>query len=266
MVQIDLKAVAALPGQAEVRLKGFKKNTYKTSFDTYLEENKPLWDSFHALFMQEEDISQTAKEVADTLAGAAEAVIAGQKGRIGREQAQLNINLYMVSYVFPAILSCQEYPKEDNNAAKMADIICAKWKETFPKYAISYSDFTTIQSGFKQKLCYVTTAVCKSLDKPQDCKEIRLMKTYRDEYLISQTDGAQIIQEYYDIAPTIVKRIEKDGAPDEKYRYLWEHYLKFCIAMIESGQYEECRKTYEQMVEELRKEYLVTDHHKESRS
>lgn len=263
MVQIDLNAVAALPEQADARLKGFKKNTYEASFDAFLEENKPLWDSFHTLFTQDNDISQTAQEVADALAGAAETIITGQKGRLGKEQTQLNMNLYMVSYVFPAILSCQEYPKKDNNATKMADIICAKWKETFPKYTISYSDFASIQSGFKQKLCYVTTAVCKSLNKPQDCKEIRLMKKYRDEYLTDQADGAQVIREYYDIAPTIVKRIDKEDAPDEKYRYLWEHYLKFCIAMIESGQYEECRKTYEQMVEELRKEYLVTDHHKE---
>ena len=89
------------------------------------------------------------------------------------------------------------------------------------------------------------------------------MKNYRDEYLINQQGGEQIIQEYYDIAPTIVKRINKDDAPDERYRYLWEHYLKFCIAMIEAGQYEECRETYEQMMRELQKEYFITNKHNE---
>ena len=260
MVQIDFKAVAALPEQTETRLKDFKKNTYEDSFDAYMEENKVLWDSFHELFTQEEDITQTAQEVASCLVHAVEAIVSEQKGRAGKEHKQLNINLYMVSYVFPAILSCQEYPKKDNNATKMADIICAKWKEAFPKYAISYADFVTIQSGFKQKLCYVTTAVCKSLQKQANCKELVLMKNYRDEYLMKQKGGPQVIQEYYDIAPTIVKRIDKEECSDEKYRYLWEHYLKFCIALIESGQYEECRGVYEQMVEELREEYLITDH------
>lgn len=263
MVQIDLKAVAALPGQAEARLKGFKKNTYEAAFDAYMDENRTLWDSLHTLFAQEEDITQTAEEVAACLVNAVEEIVSGQKGRTGKEHAQLDINLYMVSFVFPAILSCQEYPKKDNNATKMADIICAKWKEAFPKYTISYTDFASIQGGFKQKLCYVTTAVCKSLNKQPDCKEIVLMKKYRDDYLMKQQDGAAIIQEYYDIAPTIVKRIDKETTADEKYRFLWEHYLKFCIEMIEAGQYESCRETYMQMVEELRKEYLITNHRSE---
>ena len=263
MVQIDLKAVSALPEQAEIRLEGFKKNTYEAAFDAYMEDNRALWDSFHALFMQDEEITQTAEEVAAHLVSAVERLVSEQKGRAGREHKQLELNLYMVSFVFPAILACQEYPKKDNNATKTADIICAKWKEAFPKYAVSYADYTTIQSGFKQKLCYVTTAVCTSLHKSPDCKEILLMKNYRDEYLINQQGGEQIIQEYYDIAPTIVKRINKDDAPDEKYRYLWEHYLKFCIAMIEAGQYEECRETYEQMMRELQKEYFITNKHNE---
>ncbi|MCM1038529.1 MAG: hypothetical protein NC434_04335 [Ruminococcus sp.] len=262
MVQIDLQAVAALPEQAQARLKGFKKNTYEASFEAFMEDNRTLWDSFHALFMQEEDITQTAQEVAGTLADAVAEIVSGQKGRVNRESRQLDLNLYMVSYVFPALLSCQEYPKKDNNATKTADIICAKWKETFPGYTISYADFASIQGGFKQKLCYVTTAVCESLHKRPDCKEIQVMKKYRDEYLLKQPEGPQIIEEYYDIAPTIVKRIDKSVEAEEKYRYLWEHYLRFCVSMIEAGQYEECGETYQKMVEELKEEYLVTNRKK----
>ena len=78
--------------------------------------------------------------------------------------------------------------------------------------------------------------------------------------MLQQEDGEQIIREYYNIAPTIVKRIDKENEPEKRYRYLWEHYLKFCVAMIEAGKYEECREKYEQMVEELRKQYIVTNH------
>lgn len=261
MEKIDLQAVAALPEQAQSCLKGFKKNTYAASFETYMDENRALWDSFHALFSSAEDITGTAGEVADCLVKTVEEALADKKGRIGKEQLQLDINLYMVSYVFPAILSCQEYPKNNNNAVKMADVICAKWKEAFPKYSISYTDFASIQGGFKQKLCYITTTVCSGLHKAPGCRELVVMKKYRDEYLIKQEGGAEVIEEYYDIAPTIVKRIAKEDDPEGIYLYLWEHYLKFCVAMIDAGQFEECRDTYERMVEELRQEYIITDHH-----
>ena len=67
MEKIDLQAVAALPEQAQSCLKGFKKNTYAASFETYMDENRALWDSFHALFSSAEDITGTAGEVADCL-------------------------------------------------------------------------------------------------------------------------------------------------------------------------------------------------------
>lgn len=259
MEQINLTAAAGLFEQQQSRIKEFRKDTYAASFESFMEENRELWDSFRTLFAKEEEPVQTEEEVAACLIKRAQELLEGEKKRIDREEKLLNINLFMVAYVFPAILACEAYPKKDGNAVKMADAICRKWKEAFPKYTISYADFASIQGGFKQKLCYVTTAVCQGLHKPQDCREIKLMKQYRDEYLLRQEDGERAVEEYYNIAPTIVKRIAKTDAPEEKYQYLWEHYLKFCVAMIENGQYQECRQAYEQMVEELKMEYLITN-------
>ncbi|MBO5207872.1 MAG: hypothetical protein J6B68_00855 [Lachnospiraceae bacterium] len=259
MSKIDLEAVAALLDQEELRVKEFGRDTYADSFETFLEDNKELWDSFRRLFQEENNDEETEKAVADALVQRAQKMIEAQEKRVKKEQKQLNINLYVVSYVLPAIIECQGYQKKDSNACKMADAICQAWKVAFPKYAIQYADFASIQSGFKQKLCYVTTAVCKALHKPQNCPELIALKKYRDEYLLHQEGGEQVVREYYNIAPTIVKRIDKDSASEEKYQYLWEHYLKFCVAMIEAGQFEECREKYEEMVEELRKQYIITN-------
>ncbi|MBQ6807367.1 MAG: hypothetical protein IJO97_08060 [Lachnospiraceae bacterium] len=260
MSKIDLQAVAALLEQEEQRVEEFGRDTYASSFEAFLDNNKELWDSFRRLFLEEMNDEETEKAVADALIEKAQTIINAQTKRINKEKKQLNINLYMVSYVLPAIIECQGYQKKDSNACKMADAICQRWKEAFPKYAIQYSDFASIQSGFKQKLCYITTAICQGLHKTQNCQELIMMKKCRDEYLLHQPDGEQIVKEYYNIAPTIVKRIEKESAPEEKYQYLWEHYLKFCIAMIEAGQYQACREKYEEMVEELRKQYIITNH------
>lgn len=260
MGKIDLNAVAALLEQEEKWIQDFGRDKYAASFDEYLEENRELWNSFRQLFRDETNDEETENAVADVLVNKAKELIDMQSKRITREKTQLNINLYMVSYVFPALLECQEYRGKDGNANKMAEAICRKWKEAFPKYAIQYADYNSIQSGFKQKLCYITTAVCRGLQKTEDCRELDLLKNYRDEYLLKQEDGEAVIKEYYDIAPTIIKRIEKEGAPEAEYQYLWEHYLKFCVSLIEAGKTEECREVYEEMVEELRRQYIITNH------
>ncbi|MCM1087894.1 MAG: hypothetical protein NC419_07030 [Muribaculaceae bacterium] len=257
-IQIDFAAVAALLDQEADRLGGFRKENYEDSFDAYLEENQNVWNSFRTLFRQDTDLAPIGEMVAKCLTDKAKELVDAQNNRIHKERKQLNINLYMVSYLFPALLSCQEYPKKDGKAYQMADIICKKWREAFPKSSISYADFATIQGGFRQKLCYVTTAVCIGLHKPADCQEILLMKKYRDEYLLHQEGGAGMIAEYYDIAPTIVKRIEKEDAPEEKYRYLWDTYLKPCVTLLEEENYDACQERYVEMVEALKKEYFVT--------
>ncbi|MDE7016782.1 MAG: hypothetical protein K2P65_04270 [Lachnospiraceae bacterium] len=261
MEQIELTAVAALLDQTQKWLKGFRKETYADSFEAFMEENRELWVSFRRLFLKKEESLQAQEAVAVALTTKMQELLDAGKSRRGKEETQLDVGLYLVSYVFPALLSCQENPKSDGNAAKMADAICKKWNGTFRGHTIQYADFASIQNGFKQKLCYVTTAICQGLHKSQNCREVQLMKAYRDEYLVLQEGGEEITREYYDIAPTIVKRIAKEASPEEKYQYLWEHYLQFCVAMVESGKYEECKETYMQMIEELKREYLITDHH-----
>ena len=104
----------------------------------------------------------------------------------------------------------------------------------------------------------MTTAVCRSLDKPDGCYELKTLRDYRDRYLASSPGGRETIREYYNIAPTIVKRIERQKNADEIYRKIWKEYLERCIGLIETGKMEECREVYTKMVHELEREYLFS--------
>lgn len=159
--------------------------------------------------------------------------------------------MFMVIYVLPAIKEIQ-----DEKADRLADVICEEWRKTFKDSNISASDYDTIMQGFKRKLCYVTTAVCQNLNKGENCEELRLIKEFRDGYLSSTEEGQALIEEYYDIAPTLVKRIARDAGAQEKYIWLWNTYLAPCVAYIKSGQPENCKKTYCDMMDVLRKEYM----------
>ena len=101
--------------------------------------------------------------------------------------------------------------------------------------------------------CYITTAVCTYLGKPDDCYELTQLRKFRDKWLRHQPDGPALIEEYYAKAPGIVEKLEKRENKDEIYQYVNNVYLLPCVKLIEEEKYEECKRLYLDMVEELEK-------------
>lgn len=104
--------------------------------------------------------------------------------------------------------------------------------------------------------CFITTAVCLADGKPDDCYELTAFRKFRDGWLVKQSDGQTLIDEYYSIAPRIVERIERLTNAAEIYKSVWKEYLSGCLSLIESGDYEGCRQKYVAMVKDLRKRFL----------
>lgn len=65
-----------------------------------------------------------------------------------------------------------------------------------------------------------------------------------------------MIQEYYDVAPTIVKHIDRRENAEDIYRGIYETYLRTCIGLIREDKNEQCRKVYTDMVYELEDKYF----------
>lgn len=104
--------------------------------------------------------------------------------------------------------------------------------------------------------CFITTAVCDSFAKPDDCYELSMFRNFRDTWLVEQEDGKSLIEEYYQIAPQIVKRINQAVSPQEIYRSIWVKYLSPCLTDIENNAMMSCKERYVQMVKDLREKYL----------
>lgn len=139
----------------------------------------------------------------------------------------------------------------------IADTIITEWEKRYPLQKFSKADYVEIRDGFKKrKLCFITTAVCDSFGKADDCSELQAFRTFRDSYLLKTEEGARLVDEYYDIAPSIVNTINVLEEQDEIYRSLWRKYLSPCLGYIERGQEMECKKVYINMVEELKRTYL----------
>lgn len=104
-------------------------------------------------------------------------------------------------------------------------------------------------------VCFITTAVCKSFKLPDDCYELVSFRKFRDEWLKHQEDGLNLINEYYHVAPSIVKNIDLLREKEDIYIKIWEKYLKKCLSAIETKQYEYCKKVYCEMVYDLKDRY-----------
>lgn len=250
-----LRDIAPLFEEMDKLLHAFKKDTYEETFKDYMQKNGEYFKELNRMLASEEN-SGFADEYADIVINFAESVIQSMNGKVKKENCQINYNMFMAVYFMPAVLEGRQA-----GAQPLLDSICKKWSERFKGQNIKGAEFAAICSGFKSKLCYVTTAVCRSLHKPEDCYELELLRDYRDNYLLNNGEAA-LVEKYYDIAPTIVKRIDKLADADEKYRYIWENYLKPCVAAIESGRLEECKEAYIDMVEELQEQYMITAENK----
>ena len=104
--------------------------------------------------------------------------------------------------------------------------------------------------------CYITTATCNSLGVKDDCYELNLFRNYRDNWVRSQIDGQQLINEYYRVAPIIVKNINTMADSKVVYQKIWDNYLTKCVSLIEQKKFNECKVIYVKMVLHLKDRYL----------
>ena len=100
----------------------------------------------------------------------------------------------------------------------------------------------------KGSFCFITTAVCEGLGKPDDCYELTTLRNYRDTWLSKIEGGMALIEEYYKIAPLIVSQIQKSDRYEEYCDKLLHEYINPCLEMIERQEFEECKEKYKDMV------------------
>lgn len=232
-------------------MKLFRRDTYADCFHAYFDQYQPLFKQLQEEYAQAEEPQRYLETLAVIFTEEAKSRHDALPKRGQRDGFVIDHNQIMVIYVIPSLNECKE-----EFAQPFIEILLKKWNETFTRYAIKAGTFETINAGFKRKLCYVTTAVCRSLGKAEGCYELQLLKDYRDRYLSAQPDGAHLIHEYYDIAPTIVNRIDKTADAQKTYEEIYHTYLQPCIHLIENGRNEACKDLYINMIRRLQNKYM----------
>lgn len=239
--------------EAQIQTRNFSRKLYKDSFEEYYRQYKELLAVTNQLMEDSLDKGSLIHEIACIIPDYANKTLACIKKKNKRESIVLDYNMALVTFVLPVI----NHERLDNYKV-LSDAIVGEWNKQISKFAIKNTTYEEINGGFKNRLCYITTAVCESLGKPDDCYELEVLRNYRDDFLIGENAGRDIVQEYYNVAPTIVKRINKRDDARDIYIGIWSEYLVPCIQLIEAKKLYDCKEVYSNMVYNLQKKYLYS--------
>lgn len=169
-----------------------------------------------------------------------------------RDRESIDYNLNMAVYVVPLLNHSR-----DKDCVALTERMVELWNEKgITNMHLMHSTYEDIAGGFDRKLCYITTAVCESMGKPDDCYELQMFRAFRDGYMMKTEAGQELVKEYYEIAPGIVMLINMQDHAKEIYDRIYKEYLAPCLGMIEEEKMEACQEHYVSMMLGLKEKYL----------
>ncbi len=106
-------------------------------------------------------------------------------------------------------------------------------------------------AGYKKRGCFISTAVVSNFNLPDDCRELNILRRFRDTYMRCTLERQQEVEEYYRIAPGIVEAVSQRADASDIWRALWVSHLAPAIAAIECGDDDRAHSIYRDMVASL---------------
>ncbi|MBR3059841.1 MAG: hypothetical protein IKG89_04435 [Oscillospiraceae bacterium] len=104
--------------------------------------------------------------------------------------------------------------------------------------------------------CFLTSACVEAMGLPDDCYELNILRSFRDNYLKSMPSGSAEIEAYYQISPRIVAEIHKKDNAFTILSSLYENLVRPCVKMIENGDYSDAYGLYKATICGLEREYV----------
>lgn len=131
---------------------------------------------------------------------------------------------------------------------------CEMWDEEYyrshecRKYAPVFNYGSNSSSSNESNGCFLTSACVGYLGLPDDCYELTMLRSFRDNVLKKTMDGKTLVEEYYQIAPALVDKIDASVCKDEIYKNIYNQITR-CIDAINSGKNDLAIQLYKSMVE-----------------
>ena len=230
------------------QFKNIRSSTYSTAFQKY---DGMISPALKAYCMAATESDEAADYFAGILYGRFQKQIAAMGIKKESDARLFEYRYMIVAFTIPAIVA-----RNTPQAEALADSFLKLWNSYYPKNPLGKSNYESISNGFRKKFCYITTAVCRSLQKDDDCYELNAFRRFRDGWYAKTPEGKAKISEYYLFAPMIVRAIDGTENKQDVYRDIWLRHLKPCLKELEDGHLQECAESYEAMVLDLEQQWL----------
>lgn len=96
--------------------------------------------------------------------------------------------------------------------------------------------------------CYLTTAMCSILGKPDNCFELETLRSFRGNYMKKDKEGQKLLREYDLISPPIAKALENSENSTVIAKTMLNNYINPAIEMISKGEIQHAIGKYKEMV------------------
>ena len=94
--------------------------------------------------------------------------------------------------------------------------------------------------------CFLTSACVAVKGLRDDCPELQILRAYRDTYLALRENGRADIEEYYAVAPRIVRGINARPDAESVWSELYERLVLPCVTLIRNGENEAAYRLYKE--------------------
>lgn len=121
-------------------------------------------------------------------------------------------------------------------------------------YESGYSRCPHMKGDQNSSSCFITNACIKAKNLPDDCRELTVLRQFRDNWLANQPGGQDAIEQYYAVAPGIVDALCKKADAQQRYDALYQDFIVPCVALIDAGENEAAYQKYTDMVNKLKGE------------
>ncbi|HCA71496.1 MAG TPA: hypothetical protein DHW78_08540 [Ruminococcaceae bacterium] len=229
----------------EKEQKAFNRTEYSDSFASYSSRLQPALEALQGA--GETDCQDFAQAVLSDMADYWKSC----KIRSSKSSRFFSYRMMLTVYFIPSL-----HDSSIPEAAAVLSAFLKLWNSKYPKEPLSAASFQKINSGWRKKGCYITSAVCRTLHKPDNCIELQALRRFRDSWLLRQPYGTILVREYYIFAPFIAEAINASGQAASVYLRLWKMFIFPCVQDAVSGNNERCFKRYTMMMFQLERQYL----------
>jgi hypothetical protein len=143
-----------------------------------------------------------------------------------------------------------------NNGGLYSDIQCSihGFLSNERMYCYDFAAKESIENSKPKSGCFVTTTVCDILGKKDNCDELETLRKFRDTKLLTNINLENLVFEYYNISPILVKIINNHKNKQEFAETLLNDYLKIIVEQIKNSEDNKAIALYKKMIKKIKKE------------